>query len=192
MSDISQRDSSNISHSSNIMQQKKKKDNEVTDSVPISSFNLIFAEQQNTSSRTPQSRTVILLYKNKRNVKASISYWNRRSDPSMGVEYMTFLRPHVSHAMGAVESAMVIITLNMCCCCCMLFVLNCYFDVFEFVVGCGLGTCIVILGCCVLNCYFDNVEFDDYVDNLCFVSSSFQHLLSTKLLSVDLTMDEDV
>ncbi|KAL0214486.1 hypothetical protein P9112_006670 [Eukaryota sp. TZLM1-RC] len=100
MSDISQRDSPDISHSSNIMPQNEKKDNEVTGPVPTSSFNLFFTEQQSISSRTPQSGTVILLYMNKRKVRALISYWNRRSDPSVGVEYIIFLRHHVSHDMS--------------------------------------------------------------------------------------------
>ncbi|KAL0206669.1 hypothetical protein P9112_001976 [Eukaryota sp. TZLM1-RC] len=68
----------------------RKKENEVTDPVPTSSFNLLFCEQQSISSRTPQSGTVILIYRNKRKVRASISIWNRRSDPSVGVEYCTF------------------------------------------------------------------------------------------------------
>ncbi|KAL0216707.1 hypothetical protein P9112_008891 [Eukaryota sp. TZLM1-RC] len=85
------------------MQRNEKKDNEVTDPVPTSSFNLFFTEQQSTSSRTPQSRTVILLHRNKRKVSASISYRNRRSDFSVGVEYCTFYSHHVSHDMGAVE-----------------------------------------------------------------------------------------
>ncbi|KAL0211505.1 hypothetical protein P9112_009803 [Eukaryota sp. TZLM1-RC] len=76
MSDNSQRDFPDISHSSNIMQQKEKKDNEVTDLVSTSSFNLFFTEQQSCSSQIPQSGTVILLYRNKRKVRASISYWN--------------------------------------------------------------------------------------------------------------------
>ncbi|KAL0227383.1 hypothetical protein P9112_014707 [Eukaryota sp. TZLM1-RC] len=139
------------------MQQKEKQDNEVPDSVPTSLFNLFFTEQQSTTSRTPQSGTVILIYSNKRNVRASISYWNRCSDPSVGVEYCTFFSHHVSHHMGAVESDMVLITLDMgCSSSC--FVLNCYFDVIEFVVFCGLGTCTLNMGCfsclCfVLNCY---------------------------------------
>ncbi|KAL0216034.1 hypothetical protein P9112_008218 [Eukaryota sp. TZLM1-RC] len=115
------------------MQQKEKKDNEVTDSVPTSSFNLFFREQQSTCSRTPQSGSVILFYRNKLKVKASISYMNRRSDSSVGVEYCTFFSHHVSHDMGDVESAMVIITLDTRCSA-LCFVLNCYFYVIEFVV----------------------------------------------------------
>ncbi|KAL0222756.1 hypothetical protein P9112_002146 [Eukaryota sp. TZLM1-RC] len=77
MSDISQRDSLDISHCSNIMQQNEKKDNEVTDSVATS------------SSRTPQSGKVVLLYRNKRQDGASVFERNRRCDPSVGVEYCT-------------------------------------------------------------------------------------------------------
>ncbi|KAL0223096.1 hypothetical protein P9112_002486 [Eukaryota sp. TZLM1-RC] len=207
------------------MQRDEKKDNEVTDPVPISSFNLFFTKQQSTSSRTPRSGTVILLYRNKRKVRASISYRNRRSDPSVGVEYCTFFSHHVSHDKGAVESAMVLITLNMGCffCLCFVlncyfvyvydlvdfcgldtctldtgcffcfcFVLNCYFEVFAFVVSCGLDTCTLNTGCCVLKCCFNNVEFDYYVYNLCFLSRSCQHLLSTNPFIVDLTMDGNV
>ncbi|KAL0204713.1 hypothetical protein P9112_000020 [Eukaryota sp. TZLM1-RC] len=115
------------------MQQNEKKDNEVTDPVPTSSFNLFFTEQQSTSSRTPQSGTVILLNRNKRKVRASISYWNRRSDSSVGLEYCTFSSHHVSHDMGVVESDMVIITLDIGCFFCLCFVLNCYFDVFSII-----------------------------------------------------------
>ncbi|KAL0214366.1 hypothetical protein P9112_006550 [Eukaryota sp. TZLM1-RC] len=148
------------------MQQKENKDNEVTDSVPISSFNLFFKEQPSTSSRTPQSGTVILFYRNKLKLRASISYRNRRSDASVGVEYCTFLRHHVSHDMGAVESTMVLITLDMVCSS-LWFVLNCYFDVIEFVVFCCLAICTVDMGCCsclcfVLHCcYFDVFDFVD-------------------------------
>ncbi|KAL0205041.1 hypothetical protein P9112_000348 [Eukaryota sp. TZLM1-RC] len=148
------------------MQKKEKKDDEVTNSVPTSSFNLFFKEQPSTSSRTPQSGTVILFYRNKRKVSASISYRNRRSNPSVGVEYCTFFSHHVSHDMGAVESAMVLITLDMGCSS-LCFVLNCYFDVEEFVVFCGLAVCIVDMECCsclcfVLHCcYFDVFDFVD-------------------------------
>ncbi|KAL0207986.1 hypothetical protein P9112_010573 [Eukaryota sp. TZLM1-RC] len=121
------------------MQQKENKDYEVTNSVPSSS-NLFFKEQPSTSSQTSQSGTVILLYRNKRKVRASITYRNRRSDPSVGVEYCTFLSHHVSHDKGAVESAMVLITLDMGCSS-LCFVLNCYFDVIEFVVFCCSAIC---------------------------------------------------
>ncbi|KAL0223632.1 hypothetical protein P9112_003022 [Eukaryota sp. TZLM1-RC] len=191
MSDISQRDHLDISHFSNIMQQKEKKDNEVTDSVPTSSFNLFFTEQQSTSSRTPQSGTVILLYRNKRNIRASIFYRNRCSDPSVGVEYCSFSSHHVSHDMGAVESDMVLIILDMGCSS-LYFVLHCCFDVFEFVHFCGLYTCTLDTGCCVLNCYFSHVEFDYHVYNLSFQSNSCQRLLSTNPFTVDLTKDGDV
>ncbi|KAL0205623.1 hypothetical protein P9112_000930 [Eukaryota sp. TZLM1-RC] len=174
------------------MQRNEKKDNEVTDLVPTSSINLFFTEQQSTSSRTPQSGTVIRIYINKRKVRPSISYRNRRSDPFVGVEYYTFFSHHVSHDMGVVESAMVLITLDTGCIFCLCFVLNCYFDVFDFVVFCGLGICILDISCCVLNCCFNNVEFDYYVYNLCFQSRSCQHLLSTNPFTVDLTMDGDV
>ncbi|KAL0215204.1 hypothetical protein P9112_007388 [Eukaryota sp. TZLM1-RC] len=80
--------------------------------VPTSSFHLFFIEQQSTSSRTPQSGTVILLYRNKRKVSVSIFYRNRRSDPSVGVEYYTFFSLHVGHDMGAIELAIVIIILG--------------------------------------------------------------------------------
>ncbi|KAL0219670.1 hypothetical protein P9112_005323 [Eukaryota sp. TZLM1-RC] len=151
----------------NMHPQKENKDNEVMDSVPTSSFNLLFKEQPSTSSRTPQSGTVILFYRNKRKVRASISFRNRRSDSSVGVEYCTFLSHHVSHDMGAVESAMVLITLDMGCSSSSCFVLNCYFDVIEFVVFHGLAICTVDMGCCsglcfVLHCcYFDVFDFVD-------------------------------
>ncbi|KAL0227302.1 hypothetical protein P9112_014626 [Eukaryota sp. TZLM1-RC] len=147
------------------MQQKEKKDNEVTDSVSTS-FNLFFKEQQGTSYRTAQSGTVTLFYRNKRKVRASISHQNRRSDPSVVVEYCTFFSHHVSHDLGAVESEMVLITLDMRCSS-LCFILHCYSDVIEFVVFCGLAICIVDVGCCsclcfVLHCcYFDVFDFVD-------------------------------
>ncbi|KAL0219063.1 hypothetical protein P9112_004716 [Eukaryota sp. TZLM1-RC] len=174
------------------MQQGEKNDDEVTDPVHTFSFNLLCTEQKSSSPRTPQSETVILLYRNKRKVRVSISCRNRRSDPAVGVEYCTFLSHHVSNGMGAVESAMVIITLNMGCFC-LCFVLYCrYFDVFDFIDFCGLGTCTVDLECCVLNLYFDTVEFDYCVYILCFQCSSFQHFLSTNPITVNLTMDGNV
>ncbi|KAL0223554.1 hypothetical protein P9112_002944 [Eukaryota sp. TZLM1-RC] len=95
-------------------------------------------------------------------------YRNRRSDSSVGVEYCTFLSHHVSHDLGAVESAMVLITLDMgCSSSSSCFVLNCYFDVIEFVVFHGLAICTVDMGCCsglcfVLHCcYFDVFDFVD-------------------------------
>ncbi|KAL0219866.1 hypothetical protein P9112_005519 [Eukaryota sp. TZLM1-RC] len=54
----------------------EKKDNEVTDPVPTSFFNLFFTEQQSTSPRTPQSATVILLNKKT----------NGRSEPRFPIE----------------------------------------------------------------------------------------------------------
>ncbi|KAL0215028.1 hypothetical protein P9112_007212 [Eukaryota sp. TZLM1-RC] len=115
MSDISQRDSPDTSHSFNITQQKEKKDNDVTDSIVTSSFNFFFTELQSTSSRSPQSGTVILLYKNKRKVRVSIFYRNRRSVFSVGVEYYTFFSHLVSHDMCAIELAVLIFTLDMGC-----------------------------------------------------------------------------
>ncbi|KAL0208993.1 hypothetical protein P9112_011580 [Eukaryota sp. TZLM1-RC] len=141
------------------MRRNEKKDNKVTDSVPTSYFNLFLTEQQSSSSRTPQSSTVILLYRNKRKVRTSISYRDRRSDPSKRLAYCTFFYHHVSHNVDAVESAMVIITLDTGCFFCLCFVLNCYFVVVDSVVFCGLGTYTLDTGCCVLNCYFNNVEF---------------------------------
>ncbi|KAL0223601.1 hypothetical protein P9112_002991 [Eukaryota sp. TZLM1-RC] len=115
MSDICQRNSPDISHSANIIQQGEKQDSEVLHSVPTSSFNLFFTQQQSSFSRTPQSGTVVLRYKNKRKIRASISHGNRRFDPSMEVEYCTFFSHYVSHDVDAVESAILIITLDMRC-----------------------------------------------------------------------------
>ncbi|KAL0204778.1 hypothetical protein P9112_000085 [Eukaryota sp. TZLM1-RC] len=113
-------------HILNNMKQQNKNDNEVTDSAPTSLSNLLFTKQQGSSSRTPQSKTVVLHYKNKRKITASVSERKRRSDPFVEVEYCTFLGHHVSHDMGAVESAIVIITLDMRCFSCLCVVLNLY------------------------------------------------------------------
>ncbi|KAL0226235.1 hypothetical protein P9112_013559 [Eukaryota sp. TZLM1-RC] len=62
---------------------------------------------------------------------------------------------------------MVLITLDMGCSSSSCFVLNCYFDVIEFVVFHGLAICTVDMGCCsglcfVLHCcYFDVFDFVD-------------------------------
>ncbi|KAL0223277.1 hypothetical protein P9112_002667 [Eukaryota sp. TZLM1-RC] len=68
--------------------------------------------------------------------------------------------------MGAVESDMVLITLDMGCSP-LCFVLNCYFDVIEFVVFCGLAFCTVDMGgcsslCFVLHCCY--IVVFDFVD----------------------------
>ncbi|KAL0215099.1 hypothetical protein P9112_007283 [Eukaryota sp. TZLM1-RC] len=160
MSNISWRDSLDTLHSSNVMQQSEKKDNEVPDPPVLHRTAELFL-------RAPQSGTVVFYYRNKRKVKASVSEQNRRSDPSVGGEGAgkdcTFLSHHVSHDMGAVESAMVIITLHMGCFSCFCFVLNFYFDVFEFVDFYGLGTCTLHIGCFSCFCFLLSCcYFDDY------------------------------
>ncbi|KAL0206954.1 hypothetical protein P9112_012665 [Eukaryota sp. TZLM1-RC] len=158
------------------MQQKKKKDNEATDSVATFPTNLFkkttTKEQQNSSSRTLQSETVILLYMNKRMAGASISYRNRRSDPSIGREYCTFFSHYVSHDVDATELAMVTITLDVGCCSCLYFVLHCcYFDGFHFVDLFGLSTCTLNIRCFSCLCFALNCCLEYFYDTIVGIAS---------------------
>ncbi|KAL0225680.1 hypothetical protein P9112_013004 [Eukaryota sp. TZLM1-RC] len=78
--------------------------------------------------------------------------------PSVGLEYCTFFSHHVSHNMGAVESDMVLITLDMGCSS-LCFVLNCYFDVIEFVVKCKPDN-----KAGISDLYIDDVDVDTFQD----------------------------